>query len=141
MLRIQCPGLGSSLVMISSSVRTPRGWACQSLCRASGRQPSCHVSHPSTSHLPILIMTLVYNSQPGVCFHSPRVSKGDFPQGTNRQTSSLCLIQAAGRPSYLIKWIATQELAEKGHCVPCAKSSSRGTTEHLHHSTPCGASS
>src|SRR6266576_3170809 len=51
------------------SARTPRGVSAYvrlHLLSASSTQTTfCHASHSSTSHLPIIIMTLVYIPQPG----------------------------------------------------------------------------
>jgi hypothetical protein len=76
---------------------------------------SCHASHPSTSHLPILIMTLVYNPQPGVVLIPREYQKEIFLKAQQKNVIAV-LDTGSGKTlisALLIKWIATQEHSQK----------------------------
>jgi hypothetical protein len=73
------------------------------------------LSHPSTSHLPILIMTLVYNSQPGVVLIPREYQKGIFLKA--QQTNVIAVLDTGSGKTLisalLIKWIATLEHSQE----------------------------
>jgi hypothetical protein len=78
-------------------------------------QACCHASRPSTSHLPILIMTLVYNPKPGGVLIPREYQKEIFLKAQQRNVIAV-LDTGSGKTlisALLIKWIATQEHSQK----------------------------
>ena len=75
----------------------------------------CHASHASTPHLPIFIMTLVYNPQSGDALIPREYQKEIFLKAQQKNVIAV-LDTGSGKTlisAMLIKWIATQKYSQK----------------------------
>jgi endoribonuclease Dicer len=82
---------------------------------SSTQATCCHASHPTTSHLHIIIMTLVYIPQPGEALIPREYQKEIFSKAQERNVIAV-LDTGSGKTlisALLIKWIAEQEHSQK----------------------------